>query len=109
MIEVDAYGRVLLGRGQGWTTAYEQPEFDPLDPVNTLRLEAYGRQLADLVLAVAEARDPLVSGREGLITQEMLDAAELSARSDSAVEISPGAVPDDEPVGSNSVLSTGST
>ena len=88
---------------------YEQPEFDPLDPVNTLRLEAYGRQLADLVLAVAEARDPLVSGREGLITQEMLDAAELSARSDRAVEISPTAVPDDEPVGSNSVLSTGST
>ena len=86
MIEVDAYGRVLLGHGQGWTTAYEQPEFDPLDPVNTLRLEAYGRQLADLVLAAAEAREPVVSGREeGLITQEMLDAAELSARSGRAV------------------------
>jgi len=100
MIDLDSYGQVLLGRDQEWTTAYEQPEFDPLDPVNPLRLEAYSRQLTDLVLAVADARDPLVSGREGLLTQEMLDAAELSARSGSVVEISTGLLqPGGDPIG----------
>ncbi len=90
MIEFDAYGSVRLAREGAWTTVYEQPTFDPLDPVNATRLIAYGRQLGDLVQAVEEGRDPLVSGREGLVTQEMLDAAELSARSAAAVDPAAG-------------------
>jgi predicted dehydrogenase len=91
MIEFDAYGSVRLARGGEWSTVYEQPPFDPLDPVSSRRLVAYSRQLQDLVMAVEEGRDPLVSGREGLITQEMLDAAELSARSATAVALPLGA------------------
>jgi predicted dehydrogenase len=109
MIELDSYGRVVLGQQQEWTVAYEQPQFDPLDPVNPLRLEAYSRQLADLVGAVAEARDPLVSGQEGALTQSMLDAAERSARTDSVVELPMTAPASGLPGGFGSVPCTGSS
>ena len=79
MVDVDAYGAVRLGSGEAWTTVYEQPPFDPLDPVSAGRLEAYRRELDDLVRAVETGVPPLVNGREGLATQRMLDAVETCA------------------------------
>lgn len=79
IVEFDAYGEVRLGRGDSWQTVYQQPAFDPLDPVSAGRLEAYRRELADLVDAIETGGSPAVDGREGLITQRMLDGAELSA------------------------------
>jgi predicted dehydrogenase len=92
MIELDSYGRVQLGRDDTWTLAYEQPAFDPLNATDPARLVAYVRQLGDLVESIDGGRDPIVSGREGVITQQMLDAAEVSARSNSAVQV-PGLPP----------------
>jgi predicted dehydrogenase len=79
MVDVDAYGAVRLGAGGAWTTVYEQQPFDPLDPVSAGRLEAYRRELDDLVRAVETGVPPLVNGREGLATQRMLDAVETCA------------------------------
>jgi predicted dehydrogenase len=79
IVEFDAYGEVRLGRGDSWQTVYQQPAFDPLDPVSAGRLEAYRRELADLIDAIETGGSPAVDGREGLITQRMLDGAELSA------------------------------
>lgn len=87
LIEVDAYGQVRLGVDGTWTTPYAQPAFDPLDPVDPLRLEAYRRELDDLVGAVRSSSEPLVSGVEGLRTQQMLDAATESARTGEPVRI----------------------
>ena len=87
MIELDAYGTVRLGRGDGWTVAFEQPPFDPLDPVSAPRLEAYALELADLVAAARDGRPPLVDGVQGLATTAMLAAAEESARTRRAVEL----------------------
>jgi predicted dehydrogenase len=80
LIDVDAYGAVRLGRDGGWTTVYEQPPFDPLDPMSVGRLEAYRRELDDVVRAVETGVPALVDGREGLATQRMLDAVETCAR-----------------------------
>jgi predicted dehydrogenase len=87
LIEVDAYGAVRLGRDGGWTTPYVQPPFDPLDPADPLRLEAYRRELDDLVAAALTSTAPLVSGMEGVRTQQMLDAVAVSARTGAAVRV----------------------
>ena len=87
IIELDPYGKLRLGRGEGWEVVAEMPSFDPLDASDRIRLRAYARQLEDLLAAVRGGRDPLVSGDEGRRTTAMLTAAEVSARSGMAVEV----------------------
>ncbi len=87
LLEVDAYGAVRLGKGENWTTEYTQPPFDPLNAVDPLRLEAYQRQLDDLVHAARTTTSPQVNGDEGLKTQRMLDAVAASARTGAPVRI----------------------
>jgi predicted dehydrogenase len=87
LLDVDAYGEVRLGKHDKWETVYSQPPFDPLDAVNSVRLEAYRRQLDDLIGAVQNATSPLVCGDEGLITQTMLDAVATSAATGLPVQI----------------------
>jgi predicted dehydrogenase len=84
MIELDPYAVVRLGRGEGWETVAEQAPFDPMDASDPVRLSAYARQLEDLVAAIVERRDPLVSGGQGRNTVAMLEAAERSAASGQA-------------------------
>lgn len=89
IIRLDPYGKLLLGRGDSWEVAAEMPIFDPLDANDPIRLQAYRRQLEDLVAAARDGHDPLVSGDEGRRTTAMLTAAETSARSGSAVTLDP--------------------
>jgi len=92
MIDLDSYGAVKLGTpAGGWETVFEQTPFDPLNADDPIRLRAYADELRDLVAAIREHRDPLVSGREGAQTQTMLEAAERSAASGEAVTIAGGA------------------
>lgn len=87
LLDVDAYGEVRLGHDDKWETVYSQPPFDPLDAVNAVRLEAYRRELDDLIGAAENGTEPLVSGAEGLRTQLMLDAVASSALSGMPVPI----------------------
>jgi predicted dehydrogenase len=80
VLDLDSYGTVRLQAPDGrWETAFQQAPFDPLDPDAPARLEAYARQLRDLVAAIRDGRDPWVSGREGLRTTALLEAADRSA------------------------------
>lgn len=90
IVRLDPYGQLQLGRGGGWEVVAEMPAFDPLDANDPIRLRAYARQLEDLVAAIRERRDPLVSGDEGRRTTAMLTAAEASARAGDAVELKVG-------------------
>ena len=65
----------------------EQAPFDPLDASDPVRLRAYARQLEDLVDAIVEGHDPLVSGEEGRRTTAMLDAVERSAASGTSAAV----------------------
>ena len=87
LIDVDAYGEVRLGKHDKWETIYSQPAFDPLDAVNAVRLEAYRRELDDLIDSARNGTAPVVNGDEGLMTQIMLDAVASSARTGLPVEI----------------------
>lgn len=87
IIELDPYHIVRLGRGDGWQTVAEQGPFDPMDASDPVRLRAYAAQLEALVGAIADDRDPLVSGVEGRNTVAMLEAAERSAATGQAVAV----------------------
>jgi predicted dehydrogenase len=89
VIEADAYGTVRLATAAGgWETIFEQPPFDPLDAEDSVRLQAYAKQLGDLIAAIAESRDPFVSGRQGARTTSWLEAAERSAETGQSVRLS---------------------
>ncbi len=87
IIRLDPYGQLLLGRNDDWDLVTEMPAFDPLDANDPIRLRAYARQLEDLVVAVRDGDDPLVSGDEGRRTTAMLTAAETSARTGASVAL----------------------
>jgi predicted dehydrogenase len=88
MIELDSYGSVRLGTPEdGWQTVFQQTPFDPLNPDDPIRLGAYADQLRDVVAAIRDGRDPLVSGREGAATTELLEATERSAASGEVVRL----------------------
>jgi UDP-N-acetyl-2-amino-2-deoxyglucuronate dehydrogenase len=90
IIRLDPYGQLQLGRADTWEVVAEMPQFDPLDANDPVRLRAYARQLEDLVAAVRDGRNPVVSGEEGRRTTAMLTAAEMSDRSGVAVALSFG-------------------
>jgi UDP-N-acetyl-2-amino-2-deoxyglucuronate dehydrogenase len=87
ILRLDPYGQLRLGRGDDWEVVAEMPAFDPLDANDPIRLRAYAWQLEDLVAAIREGHDPLVSGEEGRRTTAMLTAAEASARTGAAVAL----------------------
>jgi predicted dehydrogenase len=88
MVELDSYGAVRLGTpAGGWEIVFQQTPFDPLNPDDPVRLGAYADQLRDMVAAIRDKRDPLVSGREGAATTELLEAAERSAASGEVVHL----------------------
>ena len=51
-------------------TVYEQPQFNPNDPLNPVRLQAYADLLSDVLGAIAGHHEPKMSGAEGRITIE---------------------------------------
>ncbi len=91
LIELDSYGTVRLGTPTGgWETIYDQTPFDPLNPDDPIRLQAYALQLRDLIRAIGDGTDPFVSGREGALTTSMLEAAEQSAASGESIRLPSG-------------------
>jgi len=87
MIRLDSYGQVELGNADGWKVVFEQPPFDPNNPNDPIRLQAYADELRDVVGAIRERRDPLVSGRWGRDTMELIDAARIAGETGRAVSL----------------------
>lgn len=87
IIELDAYGDLRLGRGDGWTVPFTMPDFDPTDPVDPVRLGAYVMQFEDLLDAIEFGRLPTTDGIGGLATIAMIEAAERSAATGDGVVI----------------------
>jgi UDP-N-acetyl-2-amino-2-deoxyglucuronate dehydrogenase len=87
-IDVDAYGKVQLGRDGNWTTVWEQPPIDyvnrPLDPV---RLEASFTQTQAFVDDVLDRRKDTVSGFDGRAAVAICEAAWNSSRTGAPVHL----------------------
>jgi predicted dehydrogenase len=87
ILQVDSYGAVRVARGNDWEVVYQQTPFNPLDPMDEVRLRAYTREMADFLDAAKVGREPLVSGTEGIATMQMIEAAERSAAKGRPVRI----------------------
>ena len=87
-IDVDAYGKVQLGRDGEWTTIWEQPPIDyvnrPLDPV---RLAAFFNQTQAFVDDVLDSRPDTVSGADGRAAVAICEAAWNSSRTGAPVHL----------------------
>jgi predicted dehydrogenase len=87
MIRLDSYGKVELGKGDGWTVPFEQPPFDPNNPNDPIRLRAYADELRDMLRAIETGGVPLVNGRWGRDGIAMLDAVRISSEHGEAVSL----------------------
>jgi predicted dehydrogenase len=90
--ELDAhgYGALQLGVDGEWQTVYEQPPIDYVNkPMERNRLEAFFDMTQDFIDAVADGREPPVTGEDGLAAVAMVEAGYRSNQSGQAVELSP--------------------
>ncbi|MCW5850336.1 MAG: Gfo/Idh/MocA family oxidoreductase [Anaerolineae bacterium] len=90
ILDVDGFGKLLLGRGDGWELIWEQPPFDPINnPFVAERLEAFATQTQDFIDDVLDHRPDSVSGADGRAAVAMVEAALRSSATGQAVEYTP--------------------
>jgi predicted dehydrogenase len=96
IVECDSYGKVRLGRGNGWEDIYEMPSFAlDADTISPIRLEAFAAQTQDFADAIRHGRPPIVGGAEGRAAIEMVEAVLRSSQTLTAVPLplTPAAAP----------------
>jgi predicted dehydrogenase len=88
IVDVDHYGQVRLGKGDGWRLVAEQVAFNFLgDYLDPNRLKGFAAQVEDFAAAIREDREPVVSGEDGRKAVEMVEAADRSAATGEAVSL----------------------
>ena len=92
-IDLDAYGKVLVGEGADWKLVYEQPAFDPNNPADPTRLAGWARMYQAFADSVREGRAAPVSGKDGRAAVEIGEAADISNATGNAVHLPLGARP----------------
>ncbi len=88
ILDVDGYGKVMLGKDGKWESVGEQPYFDPMgDPLQPTKIVAFYTQVQAFVDDILDHRPPTVSGSEGRAAVEVLDAARLSSATGKAIDL----------------------
>jgi predicted dehydrogenase len=90
VLDFNAYGdvRVDRGDGQGWVTEWKTPPFQYLaDPFTVNRVKGFADQFQDFLDAIAQGRQPAVTGADGRAAIAMVEAAERSSRVGQAVQV----------------------
>jgi predicted dehydrogenase len=91
IIESDSYGKVRLGRGDGWEDVFEMPPFAlNADVYSPVRLEAFAEQTQEFAVAVrsgASAPPPALQGGDGRAAVEIVEAAARSSARGEAVRL----------------------
>lgn len=88
ILDIDGYGRLLIGRDDRWDLVWEQPPIDYINrPLDSERLEAFFLQVQAFVDDVLDGRPPTVSGEEGRAAVAQVEAAWESSRTGQAVEL----------------------
>jgi myo-inositol 2-dehydrogenase/D-chiro-inositol 1-dehydrogenase len=75
ILDLDSYDATRLGTADGWQVIARQPQGDPADPLDPVRIDTYVPQFHDFVQAVAEHRAPVVDGHEARRTMRLVLAA----------------------------------
>jgi len=83
ILEINAYGQVSRSRPDGWDVVYQSPDWVSPDEAwgypNRYIRDGFARQVQDFANAIAEGREPEVTGEDGLKAVEMVEAATRSA------------------------------
>jgi predicted dehydrogenase len=88
ILDVDSYGKVKLGRGSDWQVIHEFPRVDYINrPLDPNRLQPFIAAMQSFIDDVLDERPPTVSGDDGRIAVEMVDAAKLSSAKGQAVDL----------------------
>jgi predicted dehydrogenase len=91
IIDSDSYGKVRLGRGEGWEEIFEMPSFALNEDVySPIRLEAFAEQTQEFATAVTagfEAATPALRGADGRAAVEIVEAGARSSASGEAVRL----------------------
>jgi predicted dehydrogenase len=88
IIESDSYGKVRVTRDGAWEQVFEMPWFDlNADVYSPIRLKGFAAQVQDLVDAVAQDREPIVTGADGRAAVELVEATARSSQTGEAVRL----------------------
>lgn len=92
VLDIDGYGKLLLGREGKWDLVWEQPAIDFINrPLEPSRLEAFYTQTQAWIDDILDGRKDTVSGADGRAAVAMVEAARQSAETGMAVEYTPPA------------------
>ena len=86
-LDIDGLGRIQVGRDGQWRNIWEQPAFNPQDPLDPMRLEGFVAMVDEFIGAIRENREPAVTGADGRAAVELCLAARESAKLGRAVDL----------------------
>ncbi|HEX8967517.1 MAG TPA: Gfo/Idh/MocA family oxidoreductase, partial [Chloroflexota bacterium] len=88
ILDAHGYGALQLGRDDGWETLFEQAPMDFINrPLERVRLEAFFDMTQDWIDAIADGRQPPVTGADGLAAVAMVEAGYRSSALGQAVDL----------------------
>ena len=87
VLDLDGVGGIHVGRGGKWQRIWEQPKFDPQDPLDPQRLEGFAAMVQEFIDAIREDREASVTGADGRAAVELCLAARKSAKLGYAVDL----------------------
>ena len=91
IVESNSYGKVRLGRGEGWEDVYEMPPFAlNADVYSPIRLKAFAEQTQQFALGVQagfDAANPNLHGQDGRAAVEVVEAGTRSSETGEAVHL----------------------
>jgi myo-inositol 2-dehydrogenase/D-chiro-inositol 1-dehydrogenase len=86
ILDMDAYGQVRLGGGEGWNVIAEFPKVDYINrPLDPNRLQPFIAAMQSYIDDVLDHRPPTVAGRDGRIAVELVEASQASSDTGQAV------------------------
>ncbi|MSU73417.1 MAG: Gfo/Idh/MocA family oxidoreductase [Opitutus sp.] len=80
-LDLNGYGQLRASDGQGDKILWTQPAFDPRDPADPRRLEAYAAMLQGFIDCIRLGTPPPVSGHDGRMAVALFQAAREAAKS----------------------------
>lgn len=87
LLDMDGYAHLDLGVDGAWQRVWEQPPFDPFNPLDPVRLESFAAQNQAFIDALRSGQTPAVTGADGRAAVELCQAALLSARTRQPVDL----------------------
>ena len=73
-LDLDGYGSLRVQRDTHWETMWTQPPFDPRDPADPKRLEAYAAMVQAFIDCVRYDTPPVITGHDGMAAVAMFAA-----------------------------------